>query len=301
MNALEVRGISKSFKDVKAVQNVSFSIESGKIFGILGPNGAGKTTTIRMIAGVILPDEGEIEVLGTKDVQNIQNRIGYLPEERGLYKKMKVLDQLIYFGELKEMRRKEAEERGRYWLKQLDASDWVNKRIQELSKGMQQKVQFVSTLLHDPDILILDEPFSGFDPINVEVFKQIILDLKAQGKTILLSTHNMEQAEQLCDEVCLINKGKIVLSGSIVDIKSQRANDTVVCEYYGSDDIRNLLSGVKILSYSQNRIEFRFDHFNFDLKEFLKNLVERVEVKKIEFMAPSLREIFIEEVTKIEN
>lgn len=301
MNALDVRGISKSFKDVRAVQNVSFSIETGKIFGILGPNGAGKTTTIRMIAGVILPDEGEIEVLGTKDVQGIQSRIGYLPEERGLYKKMKVLDQLIYFGELKEISRKEAEERAKYWLKQLDASDWVNKRVQELSKGMQQKVQFISTLLHDPDILILDEPFSGFDPINVDVFKQIILDMKLQGKTILLSTHNMEQAEQLCDEVCLINKGKVVLSGSIVDIKSQRGNDTVVCEYFGTDDIRNLLSGVRILSYSQNRIEFRFDHYNFDLKEFLKSLVERVEIKKIEFMAPSLREIFIEEVTKVAN
>jgi len=301
MNALEVKEISKSFRDVKAVQKVSFSVEAGKIFGILGPNGAGKTTTIRMVAGVILPDEGEIFVLGSKDIQQIQNRIGYLPEERGLYKKMKIIDQLVYFAELKAMERKEAEEQAKYWLRMLDASDWANKRVQELSKGMQQKVQFVSAILHNPDVLILDEPFSGFDPINVEIFKQIILDLKKQGKCILLSTHNMEQAEQLCDEVCLINKGKVVLSGSIYDIKANRGNDTVICEYFGDHNIQDLLSGVKILSFTQNRIEFRFDHRTFDLKNFIQQLLARVEIKKIELMAPSLREIFIEEVTKAES
>lgn len=298
MKALEVDGISKSFRDVKAVQKVSFSVEAGKIFGILGPNGAGKTTTIRMVAGVILPDEGGITVLGSRDIQQIQNRIGYLPEERGLYKKMKVIDQLVFFAELKAIDRKTAEEQAKYWLRLLDASDWATKRVQELSKGMQQKVQFISAILHNPDVIILDEPFSGFDPINVEMFKQIILDLKKQGKTILLSTHNMEQAEQLCDEVCLINKGQVVLSGSISEIKASRANDTLICEYYGDNDIRDLLSGVKILSFTQNRVEFRFDHHSFDLKNFIQQLLSRVEVKKIEVLAPSLREIFIEEVTK---
>ncbi|MFN3305769.1 MAG: ABC transporter ATP-binding protein, partial [Candidatus Kapaibacteriota bacterium] len=202
METVKLSNVTKSFKDVVAVDGVSFSIESGKIFGILGPNGAGKTTTIRMIAGIFLPDRGEIQVFEETDITKVQSKIGYLPEERGLYKKMKVIDQLIFFAELKGLPNTKARANALKWLSLLDAKDWVNKKVQELSKGMQQKIQFISVLMHDPDLLILDEPFSGFDPINVEVFKNVLLDLKSAGKTIVLSTHIMEQAEQLCDDVC---------------------------------------------------------------------------------------------------
>ncbi len=297
MNALEVKNISKSFRDKKAVDNISFEVEKGKIYGILGPNGAGKTTTLRMIAGVFHPDEGEIHILGQKSAETIQSKIGYLPEERGLYKKMKIIDQLIFFAELKGVPNSTARQKAFDWLYKLDAVDWANKKVQELSKGMQQKIQFIATLLHEPELLILDEPFSGFDPINVEVFKQVLLDLKAQGTTILLSTHIMEQAEQLCDDVCLINNGKVVLRGSISEIKSSREMDTVVCEFSDGNNFPPLV-GVKILNQTQNRVEFRFDPNSFNFKEFVKKLAERVYIKKIELSAPTLREIFIDEVTK---
>ncbi len=299
METVKLSNVTKSFKDVVAVDNVSFSMQSGKIFGILGPNGAGKTTTIRMIAGVFLPDSGEIRVFGEPDIEKVQSKIGYLPEERGLYKRMKVIDQLIFFAELKGLPNTTARANALKWLSLLDAKDWENKKVHELSKGMQQKIQFISVLLHDPDLLILDEPFSGFDPINVEVFKNVLLDLKSAGKTILLSTHIMEQAEQLCDDVCLINKGKVVLYGSLSDIKASREKDTVICEY-NSDGANSIeLRNVKILNQTQNRIEFRFDRNNFNLKEFIKEIADKVEIKKIEISTPGLREIFIDEVTKV--
>lgn len=298
METVVLTNVTKTFKDVVAVDNVSFSIQSGKIFGILGPNGAGKTTIIRVIAGVLLPDSGEVRVLGESNIEKIQSRIGYLPEERGLYKKMKVIDQLAFFAELKGLPKLKARANALKWLSLLDAKEWENKKVQELSKGMQQKIQFISTLLHDPDLLILDEPFSGFDPINVEVFKNVLLDLKSIGKTILLSTHIMEQAEQLCDDVCLINKGKVVLHGSLSEIKASREKDTVICEYITDGVLHFELRNVKILNQTQNRIEFRFDKNNFNLKEFIKEAADKVEIKRIEVSSPGLREIFIDEVTK---
>ncbi|MCX7880572.1 MAG: ATP-binding cassette domain-containing protein [Ignavibacteria bacterium] len=301
MLALEIVNISKSFATVKAVEKLSFAVESGKIFGILGPNGAGKTTTIRIISGVFYQDEGEVIYWNNKNGKIPQERIGYLPEERGLYKKMKILDQLVYFGELKGMKKSEAITQAKKWLQRLDASDWINKKAQELSKGMQQKVQFIATILHNPDLIILDEPFSGFDPINVETFKQVILDLKKEGKTILLSTHIMEQAEQLCDDVILINKGKAILQGSLHQIKSQRAKDTVVCEFEGSNNFVANLRNVRIINLTQNRVEFRFNPSDFDFKNFLVTLLNETQITKIELTTPSLREIFIEEVTKGEN
>lgn len=297
MYALLVKNVTKSFHDKKAVDNISIAVEKGKIYGILGPNGAGKTTTLRMIAGVFHPDEGEIEILGSRSFESVQHKIGYLPEERGLYKKMQVIDQLIFFAELKGVAPSIAREKALRWLASLDAKDLANKKVQELSKGMQQKIQFLSAFLHEPELLILDEPFSGFDPINVDVFKQILLDLKSKGTTIILSTHIMEQAEQLCDDVCLINKGKVVLAGSIAEIKTSRQMDTVVCEFTDGMLFPSL-EGVKILTQTQNRIEFRFDPSNFNFKEFVKELAEKVAIKKIELTVPSLREIFIEEVTK---
>jgi ABC-2 type transport system ATP-binding protein len=298
MFSLSVQNVTKKFGETVAVRDLSFDVEEGKIFGILGPNGAGKTTAIRMIAGIFYPDEGKISILGSNNIAEVQNRIGYLPEERGLYKKLKVADQLAYFAELKGLQPKKALEKARHWLKLLDAEGWLNKKIQELSKGMQQKIQFVATILHNPDILILDEPFTGFDPINVETFKQVILDLKKEGKTILLSTHIMEQAEQLCDDVCLINNGIVLLKGSLREVKARRGKDTIVCEYTGDGEFLSKLHNVKIISMSENRIELRFGK-DFNYKEFIKEIVNNLDVSKIELTEPSLREIFIEEVTKM--
>ncbi len=297
MKTISLENVQKKFNNTTAVDNISFEVSEGKIFGLLGPNGAGKTTTIRMIAGIIFPDKGNVEILGKTQPEEYQKFIGYLPEERGLYRKVKVIEQLIYFAQLKGMHRRLAYQRAMQWLETLDSQDLAQKRIQELSKGMQQKIQFISALIHDPEILILDEPFSGFDPINVDIFKQIIMEFKQKGKTILLSTHIMEQAEQLCDEVCLINKGKIILKGSIDSIKSSYGRDTVICEFNGDSQFIRNLQNVKIISLTDSRIEFRISP-NFNLKSFVDELINSTELIKFELTQPSLREIFISEISK---
>src|SRR6266508_5621555 len=203
--------INKSFGEFTAVNDLSLAVYPGRVFGLIGPNGAGKTTTIRMIVNITAPDTGRIELFGQQMTTALQDRIGYLPEERGLYKKMKVGEQLRFFAELKDVRGKEADARIDRWLAKLQLSAWKDKRTKELSKGMQQKVQFITSVIHDPDLLILDEPFSGLDPVNVDLMKQTILDQKAAGKTIILSTHQMEIAEKLCDDVCMINRAHKVL------------------------------------------------------------------------------------------
>ncbi len=300
MALLEAQGLVKRFGDYSAVDKVSLSVESGKIFGLLGPNGAGKTTTIRMITNIIAPDEGKVyifeEIAGPKH----QEKIGYLPEERGLYKKIKVLEQLIYFGQLKGLSRNDAIHKARFWLKKLDAGDWENKKIQELSKGMQQKVQFISTIMHDPPLLILDEPFSGFDPVNTELLKQVILDLKKEGKAIMLSTHIMEQVEQLCDEICLINFGKVVLSGNVRDIKKSYGKDTIIIEYEGDGSIFNQLNNIQIINKSENRIEFRMNGDLTLIKGLQRDIFSTVLLYKYELSEPSLNEIFIDVVSKKE-
>ena len=297
MNAVEVRNVVKKFGDVTASDHLTFDVNPDRIFGLIGPNGAGKTTAIRMITNVLIPDEGSIEIFGERTSYALQNKIGYLPEERGLYKKLKVIDQLIYFAQLKGMNRKEAMQKAREWLAKLDAEDWANKKIQELSKGMQQKVQFISTILHEPELLILDEPFSGFDPINTELLKSIILDLKSEGTSIILSTHIMEQAEQMCDDICLINKGKIVLSGSIRDIKNKYNRDTVILEYEGNSDFMDELPGMKIINKTNNRIEFRFNSEETDARSILNTVLKYTDVYKFEVKEPSLHEIFIDVVS----
>ena len=300
MDVLQVKNIFKRFGDYEAVGGVSFSVGTGHIFGLLGPNGAGKTTTIRMITNILIPDEGEIMLFSEKVGPSQQNRIGYLPEERGLYKKVKVIDQLIYFGQLKGLSRQDAISEAKKWLKLLDASDWENKKIQELSKGMQQKVQFIATILHKPDLLILDEPFSGFDPINTELLKKIILDLKKEGRTIILSTHIMEQAEQLCDNICLINKGKAVLSGLLRDAKKHYGKDTVLIEFEGDDSFLNEITEVKFINKTSNRAEFRLTPNSQKPREILENAMKSVEIIKFEIVEPSLNEIFIDVVSKQE-
>jgi ABC-2 type transport system ATP-binding protein len=301
MSLLLVENVVKRFGSYAAVDNISFTSQSGRILGLIGPNGAGKTTTIRMLTNILIPDEGKVYFKGEPISSKHQNLIGYLPEERGLYKKIKVIDQLCYFARLKGLSHKDAMEKAVMWLRKLDISDWGPKKIQELSKGMQQKVQFIVTVLHDPDLLILDEPFSGFDPINTEMMKTIISELKEQGKTIILSTHVMEQAEQLCDDICLINKGKIILSGSLREIKASYGRDTILMEFDGSDEFLSSIKNVQFINKSKNRVEFRLTKESASVHEMLNIAMSSTNLYKFEIVEPALHEIFIDVVSRQEK
>ena len=297
MNILELKNVIKSFGEYKATNDVSFSVPKGSIFGLLGPNGAGKTTIIRQITNIYVPDQGSITMFDQEVGPEHQNRIGYLPEERGLYKKVKVIDQLVYFGRLKGLSSKDAEARARQWLIKLEAADWAEKKIQELSKGMQQKVQFISTILHDPEFLILDEPFSGFDPVNVETIKKIIFELREKGITIILSTHVMAQVEELCDEIVLINKGKIVLNGGVREIKRSFGKNQLSIEFEGGNEFLKGIENIELLSETNNRCEIKLLNGETQTQEVLKALVDNNNlVMKFEISEPSLHEIFIETV-----
>lgn len=301
MSIIEVSNVTKAFGNYKAVNDVSFNVDSGRIFGLLGPNGAGKTTTIRMLTNIFLPDSGSINILGKPTSAEIQNHLGYLPEERGLYKRIKVIEQLVYFAQLKGLTKHEALKRAKFWLNELGANGWENKKIQELSKGMQQKVQFISTILHEPEVMILDEPFSGFDPINTELLKNIILELKDKGKTIILSTHVMAQVEQLCDEIALINKGSAVLTGNVRDIKASQGRDTVIVEFNGDDSFINEIPDIKVLNKTKSRVEFRILNGNFDTHSILNTILKKANILKFELVEPSLHEIFIQTVSNSNN
>jgi ABC-2 type transport system ATP-binding protein len=298
MEIISLKNVTKTFGNYTAVDDLSMSILQGKIFGLLGPNGAGKTTTIRMINNILEPDSGDLTVFGEKAGPGVQNRIGYLPEERGLYKKLKVLDQLIYFGQLKGLEKNEAKKRARYWLEKMGSRGWESKKIQELSKGMQQKVQFISTILHEPDLLILDEPFSGFDPINTELLKNIILDLESEGRTIVLSTHVMSQVEQLCDDMCLINKGAVVLSGNVKEVKKSYGKDTIIIEYEGDGSFVEKLPEHKVITRSDNRLEIRLANPDIPAMDIVSIVSETAILSKFEQSEPTLHEIFIDVVGK---
>ena len=296
-SVLSILGITKKFGDLTAVKDLSLKLSKGAICGLLGPNGAGKTTTIRMIMNIIIPDRGEIKILGKKMNEKLKEKIGYLPEERGLYPKMKVDDLLSFFAGIKGISKKEANNRINYWLERLEIADWRTKKVNELSKGMQQKIQFILTIFNDPQLLILDEPFIGLDPINTELFKDIILELKQKGKTILFSTHIMEQAEKLCDEICLINKGENILSGKLNQIKRNFGKNTVIVEYQGDGDIfRNSADIAKYNDYG-NYVELELRE-QVDPQSFLKKIIDKVNIQKFEVMEPSLNQIFIESVKK---
>jgi len=295
MGIIDVAGVSKSFEETKAVQDVSFEVNSGRIFGLLGPNGAGKTTTIRMINHILVPDSGSIHINGLEVSPETQRMIGYLPEERGLYKKMKVGEQLLYLAQLKGMTYRDAKETIRYWLDRFDALDWHKKEISELSKGMSQKIQFIATIAHDPDIYIFDEPFSGLDPINSELLKEIIIELKEKDKTILFSTHRMEQIEQMCDDICLFNNGKAVLQGSLREIKRSFGKNTVNLQFEGDGSFLNTIEDIRINNKSTNFAEVRLLN-GMDEQQLLKRAMEEVQIHKFEFVEPSLTEIFISTV-----
>jgi len=266
---------------------------------LIGPNGAGKTTTIRMIVGITAPDVGSIELLGRPVNGESQNRIGYLPEERGLYKKMKVGEQLRFFGQLKNLTPRAADEAADRWLDKLKLTDWKNKKTDELSKGMQQKIQFITAVMHEPDLLILDEPFSGLDPVNSELLTETVLELKAAGRTIIFSTHLMDQAERLCDDICLLNHSRKVLSGSLREIKRGFGRNAVALRYEGEArgvlDSRELVASIK----SAGDYEEVLLAAGADSQELLRRLVASgVRITKFEQVEPSLHEIFITKVNE---
>ena len=241
MAVLSVEQVTKRYDELVAVDAVSFKARSGRILGLLGPNGAGKTSIIRMITHITAPDAGHILLNGRTVGSWSQQHMGYLPEERGLYKKMTVKDQLVYLAQLKGLSKAKALGRIRHWLDRFSASDWADKRTDGLSKGMQQKVQFIATILHDPSLLIFDEPFSGLDPLNANLLKEVVLELKSENRTILFASHRMEQVEQICDDICLISNGRIVLQGTLREVKRRFGKDTVVLKYRGSDAFLDVL------------------------------------------------------------
>ena len=295
---LKVENVSKHYGDFTAVSNLSFDVRAGRVFGFLGPNGAGKTTTIRMIVGITIPDEGTIKLFDERISNESQNRIGYLPEERGLYKKMKIVDQLRYFAALKNVSQSEADKRIDFWLDRMKLAEWKTKKTTDLSKGMSQKIQFISTVLHDPDLLILDEPFSGLDPLNVEFLIEVVAELKARGKTIIFSTHLMETAERLCDDIILINKSRKVIGGTLREVKASFGRNLIALRLVGGSEILEDKSLVaKITTHADER-EIELAE-NADAQNLLKRLIESgANISKFEQIEPSLNDIFIENVTK---
>lgn len=298
MEILNVDKVVKRFGDYAATNNVSFSVNKGKVFGLLGPNGAGKTTMIRMITNILMPDEGTITMFGEKVGSASQNNIGYLPEERGLYKKLKVIEQLVYFAQLKGMSKSDATVEAKKWLAKFGAAGWESKKIQELSKGMQQKIQFITTILHNPEFLILDEPFSGFDPINTELLKNIIIEMSGQGKTIILSTHVMAQVEELCDDICMINKGKVVLNGTVTDIKGSYGRNNMIIEFEGKDDFVSQLNNIEIINRTEGRLEIKLLDKNVDTNEIFRIASAQAVITKFDLSLPTMHEIFIDTVSK---
>ncbi|MCB9261113.1 MAG: ATP-binding cassette domain-containing protein [Flavobacteriales bacterium] len=301
MAFLEVRNVTKAYEGHLAIKDLNFSIPDKKIFGLLGPNGAGKTTLIRIINQITAADSGEVIFDGEKLQPKHIERIGYLPEERGLYKKMKVLEQVVYFGRLKNLSKQESEKRALHWLNKFGLNDWKYKRIDELSKGMAQKVQFILTVLHQPDLIILDEPFSGFDPVNTELIKSEIKELNKAGATIIFSTHRMESVEEICDYVGMINKSQKVLEGSVMDVRNSYKKNEFEVEYKGSlDGFVPQPASVEINDDTKvNKATFVID-WN-EKKELINKLNQQVDIESFNENLPSINDIFIAKVKEGNN
>jgi len=293
MMALEVENVSKKFGDFYAVKNLSFNIHEGAVYGLLGPNGAGKTTTIRMVMNIILPDGGRIKVLGRRMDEEMKSRIGYLPEDRGLYPKMKIGELLLFLSELKGMKKNESQKRIEYWLERFDLSAWRNKKVEELSRGMQQKLQFIVTVIHRPQLIILDEPFAGLDPVNTKLLKDIMLEMKKEGGTVIFSTHRMEQVEMICDNICLINKAEKVLEGNLNMIKKQYGKNTVVVDYEGDINFIRNYSYIDRLDDYGKSAEIKLKE-GTDPQLLLQELVGKIRITKFEVREPTLNAIFIQ-------
>jgi len=294
MSVVELAGVTKAYESKVAVNNLSLSIEAGQMFGLLGPNGAGKTSSIRMMMGITIPDSGQVHLFDKPFARNSLDRVGYLPEERGLYKKMKVLDQLVFFGQLHGLAADEARRRAIDWAKRMEIDNSLAKKTEELSKGMQQKIQFIATLLHEPGLIVMDEPFSGLDPINAVLVEQTLLDLKAQGKAILFSTHRMEQVEKLCDSICLINNGEAVLAGNLREIKSRYERNHVIVEFEGDSAFLNSAEISEAKNFS-GRAEIKLKPHG-DAQKLLHEAAAMATIYRFELVEPSLEEIFIETV-----
>ncbi|RFS22680.1 ATP-binding cassette domain-containing protein [Chitinophaga silvatica] len=303
MNLLEVSHLKKYYETHKAVDDISFSIQQGSIFGLLGPNGAGKTTLLRMLTGIFYPDEGKITFNGhpfdpEKDIQYI----GYMPEERGLYKKMMVGEQTLYLAQLKGLSKKEATSSIKYWFDKFDINSWYTKKVDELSKGMQQKVQFISTVLHKPKLLILDEPFTGLDPINSEMIKQEIFNLSKEGTTIIFSTHRMEQVEEICDHIMLVNKGQKILDGSVAGIKQEFKQGLFKV------GLGTMPNPAQMATWHFNIIETHDKAFTVKLNEdsttndiLLHFIRQDIPVTYFEEILPTINEVFIKQVKQTEE
>lgn len=295
---LSIQNITKQYAKHLALDNVSFEIERGSIFGLLGPNGAGKTSLIRIINQITAPDSGEIFLNGEKLNPSHISRIGYLPEERGLYKKMEIGEQMLYLAQLKGMSQKEATTRIRYWFEKMEIQSWWKKKVEDLSKGMQQKVQFIATVVHDPELIILDEPFSGFDPVNAQVITNEILELNRKGTTIIFSTHRMESVEQLCDSITLIHKSRKILEGKVKDIKNQYRNNTFRIGFSG------ILPPAESPLYSilEEKQDGESVHLTLQINEqytpndILKFFIQHTQVTEFMELVPSMNDIFIQTV-----
>lgn len=294
---LQVTDLRKTYTTTVALDGVTFKVEPGEIFGLLGPNGAGKTTTIRISLGIIEPDSGMVRFNGKELTPEMKNLLAYLPEERGLYRKSKVIDVLVYFGSLRGVQPGDAKKRAEVWLKKFELSEYGNRKVDELSKGMQQKVQFISCLLHEPELLILDEPFSGLDPVNQIIMKDMMRDLKQAGKTIVFSTHQMEQAERLCDRICLINHGKVVLYGGLSEIKKSHGSHSIHLEFDGDSSKLRQLSDVAMMDLYENYAEIKMKD-SADSQAFLRKAIGLVSVTKFSMEEASLNSIFIEVVSQ---
>ncbi len=294
MPVVELAGVTKAYESKVAVRDLSLSIEAGQMFGLLGPNGAGKTSSIRMMMGITLPDSGRISLFGMPFDRRSLDRVGYLPDERGLYKKMNVLEQLVFFGQLHGVAQEDARKRAIDWTKRMEISDALDKKTQELSKGMQQKIQFIATLLHDPDLVVMDEPFSGLDPVNTTLLQDALLELKARGKAILFSTHRMDQVEKLCDSICLINNGKAVLAGNLREIKSRYERNHVIVEFEGSSAFLTSEEIAEAKNFS-GHAEIKLKPHG-DAQKLLHEAAAMATIYRFELVEPSLEEIFIETV-----
>ncbi|MFC2156994.1 ABC transporter ATP-binding protein [Acidobacteriota bacterium] len=290
MNVVEINNITKTFGKVTAVDDLSLNVPQGSIYGFIGPNGSGKTTTLRMIMNIFYPDTGDIRIFGDTMRGASSDRIGYLPEERGMYKKMKVIELLKFYGELKSGRKVDKEVK--YWLQRLELTDWADKKIEVLSKGMGQKVQFISTVVSKPELIILDEPFTGLDPVNVEAIKDAVLDLKTQGATVIFSTHDMNVAENMCDFIFMIFKGKKVLDGTLASIQDRYANDTLRIRTEGDVSVLENLDGVEKMSDFGKLQELRIAP-GADYQKIAAEIMSRTRIYSFELAKPTLYDIFL--------
>lgn len=301
MYYLEANDIVKQYGDYKALSGVTVKVPKGCVYGLLGPNGACKTSLIRIINRITAPDSGQVFINGHASTAEDIYRIGYMPEERGLYKKMKVSEQIMFLARLRGLSKDQAKERMAYWLSKFGITSWENKRVMELSKGMQQKIQFIATVIHDPDLMILDEPFSGLDPVNAEILKNEILELKDNGKTIILSTHNMASVEELCDEITLINKSQVVLQGNVRDVRSQFKKHIFKLTIGGdSFDCASSLFSIQEIASHKTSIDVLIQKKDAEIpnSQVIREVIDRYEILSFEEILPTMNDIFIQIVSK---